>query len=132
MREKFLTFADVIIRVPLLFIIDELLRIERGLTSDNVVLDSTEHGQFKMSKVSDSIVYSMSPNSLLDPFDLEYFAYKVHFTIVLKCLCCWLGKIFNFIYCMYVIINTFNPYFCVYFLRLYIKSYLVVNFFTKV
>lgn len=93
MRERFLTFADVIIRVPLLFIIDELLRIERGLTSDNVVLDSTEHGQFKMSKVSDSIVYSMSPNSLLDPFDLEYFAYKVHFTIVLKCLCCWLGCI---------------------------------------
>lgn len=92
MREKLLTFADVMIRVPPLFIIDELLRIGLGLSNDNVVLYSTERG-FKISRVSDSIVNSIIPTSLLQPFDFEYFAYKMHFIMALKFLCCCLGKI---------------------------------------
>lgn len=92
MREKLLTFADVMIRVPPLFIIDELLRIGLGLSNDNVVLYSTERG-FKISRVSDSIVNSIIPTSLLQPFDFEYFAYKMHFIMALKFLCCCLGYI---------------------------------------
>ncbi|OAD56526.1 Protein TRC8 like protein [Eufriesea mexicana] len=91
MRERLLTFVDVIIRVPPLFIMDELLRIGLGLPSDNVVLESTEH-DFEISKVSNSIVNSMIP-SFLVPFDFEYFAHKMHFIIVLKFLCCCLGYI---------------------------------------
>ncbi|CAK9807592.1 Protein TRC8 homolog [Anthophora quadrimaculata] len=92
MRERFLTFADVIIRVPPLFIIDELLRIGLGLSGENVVLDSTERG-FKISKVSDSIVNSIAPTSVLDPFDLEYNAVKMHLIIIMKFICCCLGCI---------------------------------------
>lgn len=95
MREKFLTFADVIIRVPPLFIIDELLKMGLGMPNDNVVLDSTESG-FKISKVSDSVVDSVTPNSLMiDPFDFDHLVYKIYFIIVLKSLCCCLGKIFR-------------------------------------
>ncbi|XP_076547005.1 TRC8 ring finger protein [Osmia lignaria lignaria] len=91
MREKFLTFADVIIRVPPLFIIDELLKMGLGMPNDNVVLDSTESG-FKISKVSDSVVDSVTPNSLMiDPFDFDHLVYKIYFIIVLKSLCCCLG-----------------------------------------
>ncbi|KAK9294605.1 hypothetical protein QLX08_010831 [Tetragonisca angustula] len=92
MREKLLTFADVIIRVPPLFIIDELLRIGLGLSTDNVVLYNSERS-FKISKVSDSFVNSIIPTSLLNPFDFEYLAYKLHFAVILKFLCCCLGYI---------------------------------------
>lgn len=92
MREKLHTFMDVIIRVPPLFIIDELLRIGLGLSSDNVVLHSSEH-DFKITKVSDSIVNSILSSSLLDSFGFEYFVYKMHFITVLKFLCCCLGYI---------------------------------------
>lgn len=93
MRDKLLTFADVIIRVPPLFIMDELLRIGLGLPDENVVLESTEH-DFEISKVSNNIVDAMIP-SFLVPFDFEYFAHKMDFIIILKFLCCCLGKIFT-------------------------------------
>ncbi|XP_050593883.1 protein TRC8 homolog [Bombus affinis] len=91
-REKLYTFVDVIIRVPPLFIIDELLRIGLGLSDNNVVLDSSEH-DFKISKVSDHIVDSILPTSFLDLFDFDHFGYKMHFIILLKFLCCCLGYI---------------------------------------
>lgn len=93
-REKLYTFVDVIIRVPPLFIIDELLRIGLGLSDNDVVLDSSEH-DFKISKVSDHIVDSILPTSLLDLFDFYHFGYQMHFIILLKFLCCCLGKIFT-------------------------------------
>lgn len=93
-REKLHTFMDVIIRVPPLFIIDELLRIGLGLSSDSVVLHSSER-DFKISKVSDSIVDSIISTSFLDSFGFEYFPYKTHLIIALKFLCCCLGKIFT-------------------------------------
>ncbi|CAL7938181.1 unnamed protein product [Xylocopa violacea] len=92
MRERFLSFAEIIIRVPPLFIIDELLRIGLGLSTDNVVLEISEHS-YKLAKVTDSTVNTMAPSSLLDPFNFEYLAYKMHFIIVLKFLCCCLGCI---------------------------------------
>ncbi|KOC59240.1 Protein TRC8 like protein [Habropoda laboriosa] len=93
MRERFLTFADIIIRVPPLFIIDELLRIGLGLSSEIVVLDSTERDS-KISKLSDNIVKSMAATSLLNPFDYEYNVFKMHLIIALKFICCCLGAIF--------------------------------------
>lgn len=93
-REKLHTFVDAIIRVPPLFIIDELLRIGLGLSNDNIVLHSSENG-FKIAKVSDSIMDSIIPVSFIDSFGFEYFAYKMHLIIALKFLCCCLGKIFT-------------------------------------
>ncbi|XP_033206012.1 TRC8 ring finger protein [Bombus vancouverensis nearcticus] len=91
-REKLHTFVDAIIRVPPLFIIDELLRIGLGLSNDNIVLHSSENG-FKIAKVSDSIMDSIIPVSFIDSFGFEYFAYKMHLIIALKFLCCCLGYI---------------------------------------
>ncbi|XP_050483192.1 protein TRC8 homolog [Bombus huntii] len=91
-REKLHTFVDAIIRVPPLFIIDELLRIGLGLSNDSIVLHSSENG-FKIAKVSDSIMGSIIPVSFIDSFGFEYFAYKMHLIIALKFLCCCLGYI---------------------------------------
>ncbi|XP_003704738.1 TRC8 ring finger protein [Megachile rotundata] len=92
MRERFLTFADIIIRVPPLFIIDELLRIGFGLSNDTV-LDSTENG-FKVSEVSDSINDSLISSSLMiNPFDFDHLSYKIYFIIALKYLCCCVGYV---------------------------------------
>ncbi|XP_029157154.1 protein TRC8 homolog [Nylanderia fulva] len=92
-RDRVLSFADVIMRVPPLFIIDELLRIGLGLPSDNIVLDSTENG-FKTSNVG-TIVNSISAvttdSFLVEQFDLTHFTYKTYLIIIFKFLSCCLG-----------------------------------------
>lgn len=44
LRERIFSFASVIMRVPPLFVIDELLRIGLGLTEETVVFNSTKDG----------------------------------------------------------------------------------------
>ncbi|XP_076677915.1 TRC8 ring finger protein [Andrena cerasifolii] len=91
----FFNIANVIFRVPPLFIIDELLRIGLGLPGENVVLDSEEHG-FKIAKVPDTAVNSVASlvsNSLIEPFDFGHLTYKMYLMIVMKFLCCCLGCI---------------------------------------
>ncbi|XP_026674202.1 protein TRC8 homolog [Ceratina calcarata] len=73
MRERLSAFTDVILRVPPLFIIDELLRIGLGFSSENVVLDNTEHA------------YS--------EYLYRYLYCQTYFIIVLKFLCCCIGCI---------------------------------------
>ncbi|KZC15006.1 Protein TRC8 like protein [Dufourea novaeangliae] len=82
-RERFLSFVDVIIRVPPLFIIDELLKIEFGLMEENVVLDSTVI-------ISNSATPPISNSFLIELFDVRHVAYKIFLTIILKFLCCCL------------------------------------------
>lgn len=93
-RERILSFADVIMRVPPLFIIDELLRIGLGLPNDNIVLDSTENG-FKTTNVG-TIVNSISAvttdSFLIEQFDLTRFTYKTYLIIIFKFLSCCLGE----------------------------------------
>lgn len=90
-------FVNVILRVPPLFIIDELFRIGFGLSSENVVLESTDHG-FKLAKVPENTINTMisvtSNLFLIEPFTFGHLVYKIYFMIVLKFLCCCLGKIF--------------------------------------
>lgn len=93
-RERILSFADVIMRVPPLFIIDELLRVGLGLPNDNIVLDSTENG-FKTTNVG-TIVNSISPvlttdSFLMEQFDFTRFTYKTYLIIIFKFLSCCLG-----------------------------------------
>ncbi|XP_070155011.1 protein TRC8 homolog [Polyergus mexicanus] len=93
LRERILSFADVIMRVPPLFIIDELLRIGLGLPNDNIVLNSTENG-FKITNVG-TIVNTISAVTtdtfLMDQFDLTHFTYKTYLIIIFKFLSCCLG-----------------------------------------
>ncbi|CAL1673638.1 unnamed protein product [Lasius platythorax] len=103
-RERILSFADVIMRVPPLFIIDELLRIGLGLPNDNIVLDSTENG-FKTTNVG-TIVNSISAvttdSFLIEQFDLTRFTYKTYLIIIFKFLSCCLGclaALYTFMLC---------------------------------
>lgn len=82
-------------RVPPLFIIDELLRVGLGLPNDNIVLDSTENG-FKTTNVG-TIVNSISPvlttdSFLMEQFDFTRFTYKTYLIIIFKFLSCCLGE----------------------------------------
>ncbi|KYM81576.1 Protein TRC8 like protein [Atta colombica] len=103
-RERILSFADVIMRVPPLFIIDELLRISLGLPNDNIVLESNEHG-FKTTNVSSipgSISAVTTDSFLMDQFDFTHLAYKAYLIIIFKFLCCCIGflaALYTFMLC---------------------------------
>ncbi|GAB1867536.1 Protein TRC8 like protein [Camponotus japonicus] len=103
MRERILSFADVIMRVPPLFIIDELLRISLGLPNDNIVLESTENS-FKTINVGivNSISAVTTDSFLMEQFDLTRFAYKTYLIIIFKFLSCCLGclvALYTFMLC---------------------------------
>ncbi|XP_011691954.1 PREDICTED: protein TRC8 homolog isoform X2 [Wasmannia auropunctata] len=83
-RERILSFADVVMRVPPLFIIDELLRIGLGLPNDNIVLKIT----------TDSF--------LMEQFDWTHLVYKAYLIIMFKFLCCCVGflaALYTFMLC---------------------------------
>lgn len=93
-RERILSFADVVMRVPPLFIIDELLRIGLGLPNDNILLKNHENG-FKttnLSSIASSISAVTTDSFLMEQFDLTYLAYKTYLIIIFKFLCCCIGK----------------------------------------
>lgn len=99
MRERILNFADVIMRVPALFIIDELLRISLGLPNNNTILDSIGT-DLETTSVSDTIVSSIS--SVTANSNLSFlinqlvksnrFPYKIYFIVILKFLSCCIGE----------------------------------------
>jgi E3 ubiquitin-protein ligase RNF139 len=92
--EKILNFADVVMRVPPLFIIDELLKIGLGLPNDNIALKNNEH-VFKtsnLSNITNSISAVTTDSFLMEQFDLTHLAYKTYLIIMFKFLCCCIGK----------------------------------------
>ncbi|KAG5313377.1 TRC8 protein, partial [Acromyrmex insinuator] len=103
-RERILSFADVVMRVPPLFIIDELLRIGLGLPNDDIVLESNEHG-FKitnLSSISSSISAVTTDSFLMDQLDFTHLAYKAYLIIMFKFLCCCIGflaALYTFMLC---------------------------------
>ncbi|XP_046611891.1 protein TRC8 homolog [Neodiprion virginianus] len=94
-RNKALNFADVVMRVPPLFIIDELLRIGLGLPGENIVLEDVNN-EFKVVSVPDSIVGSLvgiTPEvGLLHQLNLSQHIYQSYlltlFKFILCCLAC--------------------------------------------
>ncbi|TGZ57183.1 TRC8-like protein [Temnothorax longispinosus] len=94
--ERILSFADIVMRVPPLFIIDELLRIGLGLPNDNILLKNNEYG-FKttnLSSIASSISAVTTDSFLMDHVDFTHLAYKTYLIIVFKFLCCCIGVIF--------------------------------------
>jgi len=93
-RERILNFADVVMRVPPLFIIDELLRIGLGLPNDNIVLKNNEFGlkTTNLSNIANSISTVTTDSFLMEQFDLTHVAYKTYLIIVFKFLCCCIGE----------------------------------------
>lgn len=91
-RERVLSFADVVMRVPPLFIIDELLRIGLGLPNDNIILKNHECG-FKNTNLSSIACSAVTTDSfLMEQFDFAHLAYKTYLIIMFKFLCCCIGK----------------------------------------
>lgn len=92
-RERILSFADVVMRVPPLFIIDELLRIGLGLPNDNIVLKN-EFGlkTTNLSNIASSISTVTTDSFPMEQFDLTHVAYKTYLIIVFKFLCCCTGE----------------------------------------
>jgi len=94
-REKILSFADILMRVPPLFIIDELLRISLGLPGDDIIMDSIEN-DFKTTNVSS--IFSVATYSfLIEQFGFIYIAYKTYLLITFKFLCCCIGKYIRYV-----------------------------------
>lgn len=93
-RERLLGFADVVMRVPPLFIIDELLRIGLGLPNDNIMLKSHEYDlkTTNLSSVAGSISAVTTDSFLMEQFDFTHLAYKTYLIIMFKFLCCCIGK----------------------------------------
>ncbi|XP_012530897.1 protein TRC8 homolog [Monomorium pharaonis] len=101
-REKILSFVDVVMRVPPLFIIDELLRISLGLPNDNVVLDESVFETNNLSSIASSISAVTTNSFLMDQFDLTQFAYKTYLIILFKFFCCCIGflaALYTFMLC---------------------------------
>ncbi|XP_024892233.1 protein TRC8 homolog [Temnothorax curvispinosus] len=102
--ERILSFADIVMRVPPLFIIDELLRIGLGLPNDNIVLKNNEYG-FKttnLSSIASSISAVTTDSFLMDHVDFTHLAYKTYLIIVFKFLCCCIGflaALYTFMLC---------------------------------
>lgn len=88
-------FADIIMRVPPLFIIDGLLRIRLGLPDETVVLNSTDD-DFKIDSILNTFAESfplVGPESfLLEYFNLEQKGYQMFIVIMLKFIICCTGK----------------------------------------
>ncbi|XP_076650990.1 TRC8 ring finger protein [Halictus rubicundus] len=85
-HDRLSNFVDIIIRVPPLFVIDELLKIDFGLSQESTVsLPSTI--------ISYTDATSTPTPIQIGPFDIRNPTYKIYLIIILKFLCCTLGCI---------------------------------------
>lgn len=105
LREKIYNFANVLMRVPPIFLLDELLRIGLGVPQESITLNITDKGY--KSEVEDiptaiEAFISAAGNSVLfgRNFSLEHnassyifvYSYQVYVMIALRFLACCLGK----------------------------------------
>lgn len=94
MREWMMSFADVIMRVPPLFVIDELLRICPGFSGQtSSEMEKMGNNNFTMMNVSDSfigVIASASSEPFLQHLSLN--AYQIYFMTAFKVIACCLGK----------------------------------------
>lgn len=102
MREWMMSFADVIMRVPPLFVIDELLRICPGFSGQtSSEMEKMGNNNFTMMNVSDSfigVIASASSEPFLQHLSLN--AYQIYFMTAFKVIACCLGCIASL--CMFM------------------------------
>lgn len=105
MRERLFNFAGIIMRVPPLFVIDELLRFGLGVSQETMALNSTDYG-FKMNDVPDGVlesIVSVADNSVLNQqnwtgsYEMSnsyIYSYQIYLMTALKFLACCFGNCF--------------------------------------
>lgn len=95
MKERMMSFANVVMRVPPLFIIDELLRISLGIPENPIVLNDTQ-SNLKINSVQNSIVESLSAVSpepfFIQQFNINSYFYQIYVLSIFKFLTCCFGK----------------------------------------
>lgn len=95
-RTKVLGLVDVIMRVPPLFIIDEILKISMGIPASNTNLGSTTIGTSEfLTETNLSSIEQIIKNSTENPFNDEIDFYKVLSLTTLKFIVCLFGEIFS-------------------------------------
>uniref|UniRef100_A0A0C9RPK6 Trc8 protein n=1 Tax=Fopius arisanus TaxID=64838 RepID=A0A0C9RPK6_9HYME len=95
MRDRIMGFANVVMRVPPLFIIDELLRMSLGVPEDNVILLSNETlNNFKVESMQNTLVGSLvSPEPFfMQQFNINDYFYQTYVNTLMKFLACCLGE----------------------------------------
>lgn len=85
-RDKVLTFVDIIMRVPPLFIIDELLKISLGISVNDDYMSKLNIG-YPISSIA--IDYD---DFLMKELFFTDIPYKYYLIISCKIVCCCLGE----------------------------------------
>lgn len=104
LKEKMMSFANVVMRVPLLFIIDELLRISLGMPVNTVVLNETQNSLNSGDGVKNLFVESFASVSsepyLFQQFNINSYIYQTYVLAIFKIFICCFGKlvILSFLY----------------------------------
>lgn len=88
-RDKMMGLVNVVMRVPPLFIIDELLRIGMGIPEDNITLNNTDDNNFQMATGKNSILGTIAG---VAPESLYFLHTYVTTTIIMKFIACCFGK----------------------------------------
>ncbi|XP_043268600.1 protein TRC8 homolog [Venturia canescens] len=94
-QNKLMRYGDVLMRVPLLFVIDELLRVGLGTVEESIALNATESG--KETIIQDVGVDSFSLIGqelfLIQHVDLNRYFYENYVITSLKFIACCFGCI---------------------------------------
>lgn len=92
-QNKLLRYGDVLMRVPLLFVIDELLRVGLGTAEESIALNATESG--KGTVVRDVGLDSFSSVGqepfLMQGLNLDSYFYENYLVTALKFVACCYG-----------------------------------------
>ncbi|KAF7987252.1 hypothetical protein HCN44_003014 [Aphidius gifuensis] len=95
LKERMMSFANVVMRVPLLFIIDELLRISLGMPINTVVLNETQSTLNSGVGVKNLFVESFASVSsepyLFQQFNINSYIYQTYVLAIFKIFICCFG-----------------------------------------
>lgn len=96
--DRMMGIANVVMRVPPLFIIDELLRIGLGMPEETIVLNATDHYDYdKYASVQNTIVGSIASvataePSLIQSFNINSYFYQAYILTIMRFFACCFGK----------------------------------------
>ncbi|XP_057335696.1 protein TRC8 homolog [Microplitis mediator] len=95
--DRMMGIANVVMRVPPLFIIDELLRIGLGMPEETIVLNATDHYDYnKYASVQNTIVGSIASvataePSLIQSFNINSYFYQAYILTIMRFFACCFG-----------------------------------------
>ncbi|KAG8035091.1 hypothetical protein G9C98_001581 [Cotesia typhae] len=94
--DRMLGIANVVMRVPPLFIIDELLRIGVGMPEDAIVLNATDYDYNKYASIQNTLVGSIASvastePSLIHSFNINCYFFQAYVLTLVRFFACSFG-----------------------------------------